>query len=58
MIFFFVTVFLTGVANYFVTLMIGARDMAFPRVNLLGFPETSATPWPPKRLRQVRRLYF
>ena len=58
MIFFFVTVFLTGVANYFVPLMIGARDMAFPRVNLLGFPETSATPWPPKRLRQVRRLYF
>src|SRR3984893_6101436 len=37
MIFFFVTIFMTGVANYFVPLMIGARDMAFPRVNLLGF---------------------
>ncbi|HEX4214596.1 MAG TPA: cytochrome c oxidase subunit I [Candidatus Dormibacteraeota bacterium] len=37
MIFFFVTVFLTGIANYFVPIMIGARDMAFPRVNLLGF---------------------
>lgn len=37
MIFFFVTVFLTGIANYFVPIMVGARDMAFPRVNLLGF---------------------
>jgi cytochrome c oxidase subunit I len=37
MIFFFVTVFMTGIANYIVPLMIGARDMAFPRVNLLGF---------------------
>src|SRR6266566_4340861 len=37
MIFFFVTIFVTGVANYMVPLMIGARDMAFPRVNLLGF---------------------
>jgi cytochrome c oxidase subunit 1 len=37
MIFFFVTIFFTGIANYLVPLMIGARDMAFPRVNLLGF---------------------
>ena len=37
MIFFFVTIFMTGVANYFVPIMIGARDMAFPRLNLLGF---------------------
>ncbi len=37
MIFFFVTVFMTGIANYIVPLMVGARDMAFPRVNLLGF---------------------
>lgn len=37
MIFFFATVFLTGVANYIVPLMIGARDMAFPRLNLFGF---------------------
>ena len=37
MIFFFVTVFLTGIANYIVPIMVGARDMAFPRLNLLGF---------------------
>jgi cytochrome c oxidase subunit I len=37
MIFFFVTIFMTGIANYFVPIMIGARDMAFPRLNLLGF---------------------
>src|SRR3981081_2873452 len=37
MIFFFVTIFLTGIANYMVPIMIGARDMAFPRVNALGF---------------------
>src|ERR671935_2106831 len=37
MIFFFVTIMVTGIANYFVPIMIGARDMAFPRVNLLGF---------------------
>ncbi|MGH7762085.1 MAG: cytochrome c oxidase subunit I [Candidatus Dormibacteraceae bacterium] len=37
MIFFFITIFLTGIANYMVPLMIGARDMAFPRVNLLAF---------------------
>src|ERR1700716_2034740 len=37
MIFFFVTLFLTGLANYIVPIMVGARDMAFPRVNALGF---------------------
>jgi cytochrome c oxidase subunit I len=37
MIFFFATIFMTGIANYFVPIMVGARDMAFPRVNLLGF---------------------
>src|ERR671934_763469 len=37
MIFFFVTVFMTGIANYIVPIQVGARDMAFPRVNLLGF---------------------
>src|SRR5438093_5531421 len=37
MIFFFVTIFVTGIANYMVPIMIGARDMAFLRVNLLGF---------------------
>lgn len=28
---------LLGIANYFVPLMIGARDMAFPRLNAFGF---------------------
>jgi cytochrome c oxidase subunit 1 len=28
---------MTGIANYFVPIMVGARDMAFPRLNLLGF---------------------
>jgi len=28
---------ITGVANYLVPLMIGARDMAFPRLNAFGF---------------------
>src|SRR5919198_311982 len=37
MIFFFVTIFMTGIANYIVPIMVGARDMAFPRLNLLGF---------------------
>ena len=37
MLLFFVTAFVTGLANYVVPLMVGARDMAFPRVNLLGF---------------------
>src|ERR671934_213148 len=36
MIFFFVTIFVTGIANYMVPIMIGARDMAFPRPPLLG----------------------
>src|SRR3982074_2434296 len=34
MIFFFATIFMTGVANYFVPLLIGARDMASPLLNL------------------------
>jgi cytochrome c oxidase subunit I+III len=37
MIFFFVTPMLFGFGNYFVPLMIGARDMAFPRLNALGY---------------------
>src|SRR6266571_5273957 len=45
MIFFFVTIFLTGIANYMVPIMIGARDMAFPRVNLLGFWAMSIIVW-------------
>ena len=37
MIFLFVTPMLSGFGNYFVPLMIGARDMAFPRLNALGY---------------------
>ena len=34
---FFVGMPLCGLANYLVPLMIGARDMAFPRLNAFGF---------------------
>ena len=37
MIFLVVMPTLTGFANYFVPLMIGARDMAFPRLNALSY---------------------
>src|SRR6202047_4818536 len=37
MIFFFVMPVMFGFANYLVPLMIGARDMAFPRLNALSF---------------------
>jgi cytochrome c oxidase subunit I+III len=37
MIFLVVMPVLIGLANYLVPLMIGARDMAFPRLNALGF---------------------
>ena len=37
MIFFFVTPMLFGFGNYFLPLMIGARDMAFPRLNRFGY---------------------
>src|SRR3979411_1484909 len=37
MIFLFVVPIFAGLANYFVPLMIGARDMAFPRLNALSF---------------------
>jgi cytochrome c oxidase subunit 1 len=36
MIFFMAMPILAGVANYIVPLQIGARDMAFPRINALG----------------------
>jgi cytochrome c oxidase subunit I len=37
MIFLFVVPVFAGFGNYFVPLMIGARDMAFPRLNALSF---------------------
>jgi cytochrome c oxidase subunit I len=37
MIFLFVVPVMAGLGNYFVPLMIGARDMAFPRLNALSF---------------------
>ncbi len=37
MIFLFVVPMMAGLGNYFVPLMIGARDMAFPRLNALSF---------------------
>ena len=37
MIFLVVMPLLIGFANYFVPLMIGARDMAFPRLNALSY---------------------
>src|ERR1035437_8332708 len=37
MIFLFVGPMMAGLANYFVPLMVGARDMAYPRLNALSF---------------------
>jgi cytochrome c oxidase subunit I len=37
MIFLFVVPMMAGLANYFLPLMIGARDMAYPRLNAISF---------------------
>ena len=37
MVFLFLVPVLAGFGNYFVPLMIGARDMAFPKLNALSF---------------------
>src|SRR4029077_17357156 len=37
MIFFFIMPFMFGFANFLIPLMIGARDMAFPRLNAFSF---------------------
>src|SRR5437667_8097356 len=37
MVFLFVVPVMAGLGNYFVPLMIGARDMAFPKLNALSF---------------------
>ncbi len=46
MIFLFVMPMVAGFANYLVPLQIGARDVAFPRMNafgLLGLPHRAAS---------------
>ncbi|UTF55476.1 DUF6789 family protein [Natronosalvus rutilus] len=37
MLFFFVTPIFFGIGNYFLPLLLGADDMAFPRLNAIGF---------------------
>jgi cytochrome c oxidase subunit 1 len=37
MVFLFVVPMMTGFANYIVPLQIGARDMAFPRLNAFSY---------------------
>ena len=37
MIFLFATPMLSGFANYLIPLMLGSRDMAFPRLNAFGY---------------------
>ena len=37
MIFLFVVPMMAGLANYFIPLMVGARDMAYPRLNAISF---------------------
>jgi cytochrome c oxidase subunit 1 len=37
MVFLFIVPMMAGIANYFLPLMIGARDMAFPRLNALSY---------------------
>ena len=37
MVFLFIMPMTTGLANYFIPLQIGARDVAFPRLNAFGF---------------------
>jgi len=37
MLFFFVTPVFTGIGNYFLPLLIGADDLAFPRINAIAF---------------------
>ncbi len=37
MIFFFATPILSGLGNFLIPLMVGSRDMAFPRLNALGY---------------------
>jgi cytochrome c oxidase subunit I len=37
MIFLFIVPMMAGLANYFLPLMVGARDMAFPRLNALSY---------------------
>ena len=48
MIFLFIIPVFVGFGNYFVPLLIGAKDMAYPRINALGFwllPPAAALIW-------------
>src|SRR3970282_1412342 len=48
MIFLFIIPVFVGFGNYFVPLLIGAKDMAYPRINALGFwmlPSAAAMIW-------------
>src|SRR5207245_2687311 len=45
MIFFFVTIFVTGIANYMVPIMVGARDMAFLRAPGMRFSRLPLFVW-------------
>ena len=48
MIFLFIIPVFVGLGNYFVPLLIGAKDMAYPRINALGFwllPPAAALIW-------------
>src|ERR1041385_6322855 len=57
-VFLFIMPVLAGLGNYFVPIMIKAKDMAFPRVNALSFwllPPAGLLLWVPMVLKGVSR---